>query len=617
MPRLPLALAIAAALAANPAAATPVSFAGAADAAGGATVDTTIRVRLVDANDNRVGALRTADGRPVATDQTFSYDAASDTWTDAAGADLGADPLVVDLAAQDVIARPGAAPTYYSVAITQGAHVERYSVQVADGSASVSFFDLVSGAAVPAADIAAGRLVPAGGAAGRLLAKASAADYDVAWITAAGTGDMLAAVYDPQGLAGDAFALAAHTGSLPVAQISGLEAEVKGYAGTAALDLVQLDASGRLPAVDGSQLLNLPGGSGGAGACAELTGATAAGCALVEAADAAAQRTALGLGAAAQLAVGTTAGTVAAGDDARITGAVQSVSAGLNVQVSGTAADPIVSAVCPGTDLGVTYSTTTVGISSSNGGDVTLAAASAGVSAGVLSAAQAQRLADCALGSDLAAYLLEADLDSLAELNAQIGATLDTTSDPRTPSAHAASHAAGGADALTLTLAQISDAGTAAALDTGTAEGDVPVLAAGGALPAVPGIALTSAPLGAATADSADVASGTITLDAATCRPGVLLYRRLTGDSVTVSSDATATYRCELLLGTDSSARTAGWAITGQSGAYADTPGLWASGYHPALLVPVGTVWRLVVEVAAVGGPVLITPAQYALPSGS
>jgi hypothetical protein len=33
--------------------------------------------------------------------------------------------------------------------------------------------------------------------------------------------------------------------------------------------------------------------------------------------------------------------------------------------------------------------------------------------------------------------------------------------------------------------------------------------------------------------------------------------------------------------------------------------------------VPVGTVWRLVVEVAAVGGPVLITPAQYALPSGS
>jgi len=42
-------------------------------------------------------------------------------------------------------------------------------------------------------------------------------------------------------------------------------------------------------------------------------------------------------------------------------------------------------------------------------------------------------------------------------------------SDDRTPTAHAASHVAGGADALTLTLAQISDAGSAAALD----EGDV------------------------------------------------------------------------------------------------------------------------------------------------
>ncbi len=48
--------------------------------------------------------------------------------------------------------------------------------------------------------------------------------------------------------------------------------------------------------------------------------------ALLELADAAAGRTALGLGGAAVLNVGTTAGTVAAGDDSRITGAAQKAS---------------------------------------------------------------------------------------------------------------------------------------------------------------------------------------------------------------------------------------------------------------------------------------------------
>ena len=56
---------------------------------------------------------------------------------------------------------------------------------------------------------------------------------------------------------------------------------------------------------------------------ADISDSTTAGRALVTAADASAQRNALGLGGAAVLAVGTTAGTVAAGDDSRITGAVQ------------------------------------------------------------------------------------------------------------------------------------------------------------------------------------------------------------------------------------------------------------------------------------------------------
>ena len=50
--------------------------------------------------------------------------------------------------------------------------------------------------------------LPAGGTTGQVLAKASNDDGEVAWATPAGGGDMLASVYDPESVAGDAFDMA-------------------------------------------------------------------------------------------------------------------------------------------------------------------------------------------------------------------------------------------------------------------------------------------------------------------------------------------------------------------------------------------------------------------------
>lgn len=50
-----------------------------------------------------------------------------------------------------------------------------------------------------------GDSLPSGGTTGQVLAKASNDDGDVEWTTAEGTGDMLASMYDPEGVEADAF----------------------------------------------------------------------------------------------------------------------------------------------------------------------------------------------------------------------------------------------------------------------------------------------------------------------------------------------------------------------------------------------------------------------------
>ncbi len=65
--------------------------------------------------------------------------------------------------------------------------------------------------------------LPSGGATGQVLSKASNDDGDVAWSTPAGSGDMLASMYDPQEIEADAFARTNHTGEQAVSTITGLQ----------------------------------------------------------------------------------------------------------------------------------------------------------------------------------------------------------------------------------------------------------------------------------------------------------------------------------------------------------------------------------------------------------
>jgi hypothetical protein len=103
--------------------------------------------------------------------------------------------------------------------------------------------------------------LPTGGTTGQVAVKLSDLNYDVGW-TSAGSGDMSALVYDPQNIAGDAFDRANHTGMQPLSTISDAGTAAALNVGTLANQIVQLDALAKLPAVDGSQLLNLPTGGG-------------------------------------------------------------------------------------------------------------------------------------------------------------------------------------------------------------------------------------------------------------------------------------------------------------------------------------------------------------------
>jgi len=70
--------------------------------------------------------------------------------------------------------------------------------------------------------------VATGGTTGQVNVKLSDDDFDTGWATPAGGGDMLASVYDPTGVTGDAFARANHTGTQTASTISDFQSSVTG-----------------------------------------------------------------------------------------------------------------------------------------------------------------------------------------------------------------------------------------------------------------------------------------------------------------------------------------------------------------------------------------------------
>jgi hypothetical protein len=78
--------------------------------------------------------------------------------------------------------------------------------------------------------------VPTGGVTGQTLTKTSNVSGAYAWQTPAGGGDMLASVYDPQGIDADAFDRANHTGTQAVSTVTGLQTALDAKAATTYVD---------------------------------------------------------------------------------------------------------------------------------------------------------------------------------------------------------------------------------------------------------------------------------------------------------------------------------------------------------------------------------------------
>jgi hypothetical protein len=231
-------LAVAAALAA-PADAAEVRIRPLVDLGTGAPVETRLELTLVDPDGRPIQAARSTDGAPVAS--RYSTTLAAD-----------ADPLLLDLTPQSEIGTPDGALTYYLVRLQAAGIRQPWLIQVPATDGPHELADLAEAAQLIAgSSLLADRLLPPCGTDGQFTA----------WDQTAGAWTCVSV---PPG------------SGIPDAPTDGEQ-----YARQDGAWAVVEVAGGADPA------------------CADITDSTAAGCAVVTAADAAAQRSALGLGSAA------------------------------------------------------------------------------------------------------------------------------------------------------------------------------------------------------------------------------------------------------------------------------------------------------------------------------
>lgn len=93
--------------------------------------------------------------------------------------------------------------------------------------------------------------VPAGGTAGQALVKVSSTNGDTTWATPAGGGDMVASVYDPQGIGADAFNRDNFTGTNRPDNLFPLVSEIESGARTVPSDIDAIDVIDRSAVGDG------------------------------------------------------------------------------------------------------------------------------------------------------------------------------------------------------------------------------------------------------------------------------------------------------------------------------------------------------------------------------
>lgn len=158
--------------------------------------------------DAEAAAAAAAASASSASTSEGNAEAAASTAGDAAvaaqNAQAAAEAAVASIGTAVTDAQAAAAASAASAATALGAETGAQAAQVA----------------AEAAAALATSVIPTGGTTGQALVKASNADYDYTWASVSGTGDMVAAIYDPTAVGADAFARANHHGTQLAATIS-------------------------------------------------------------------------------------------------------------------------------------------------------------------------------------------------------------------------------------------------------------------------------------------------------------------------------------------------------------------------------------------------------------